>query len=686
MAKVQFTGRPASPIAEEEGESSTTAMTPAPEAARTSSTASVIKNNNCDSEESAASTIPETTTADEDDRTPPRDDDGDASSKFSGQSAQHPSSPTPARSIPNNNGDEVIENVRGDDHIALPPPSEKEYDFHSKPLHQSIREEDDPGAAGGDASWSSNNDSSDEFFTESLKGDLSELAPPPVEEQSKQIQPGPPPNSEVQEKQPETNSAPKETAEIDDDDDPSSTEESEDDEDEDLSLLWKARLLSGKVVNYEYVQIAIIFLIIINAMMMGLGTFDFVTDDPHVEQIFEDIDRVFLVIFTMEVAMQLFYLGVTLFSDGWLVFDFFIVVFSWSFESLQIVRAFRIFRAFRLITRVKPLRDLVLAIGAVLPRMYAIGGLLLLVFYIFSVLFTELFKDLELSANYFGTLGASLFTCMELMTLEWAGIAREVMTIYKWAWAPLASFIALTGFIVFNLIIAVVCDAVAVTEKTVREMDGIESDNPLQKLDEAQERIDLLQCHIDDMLHTQQAIQEMIEIMAGELLHLEAERLKSEQREVDMKLELGRMLEYGRSMEAARKSQILERSSLSQRGDLDRRSAHRRDSLSASRHESGHDRRSMNRRQNSNDSLNAPGSTHNRRRQNAAMASPKSPKASFVVGTSKSPKPTSRRALLSESSYRSSKSGESRSRASTSGSKSKLSITTGSDRSLLTDD
>jgi hypothetical protein len=316
------------------------------------------------------------------------------------------------------------------------------------------------------------------------------------------------------------------------------------------SLLRKARTLCGKVVNNETIQITIIALILINAVMMGIATFDFVTESPSVEKIFTKIDQGFLVVFTIEVAMQLFYLGLTLFTDGWLVFDLLIVVFSWSFESLQIIRAFRIFRAFRLITRVKPLRDLVLAVGAVLPRMYAISALLLLIFYIFSVLFTELFSDLPLSDNYFGTLDASLFTCMEMMTLEWGEIAREVMTYHTWAWAPFVAFILITGFIVFNLIVAVVCDAVALTEKVVREMDGFESDDPIKKLDEAQERIDLLQCHISDMLRTQQAVQVMIEIMAGELLHLEAEKMKAEDREAELRIEMERRNTYTKSMES----------------------------------------------------------------------------------------------------------------------------------------
>lgn len=344
-----------------------------------------------------------------------------------------------------------------------------------------------------------------------------------------------------------------------DSNDQDDSETSEEKEEKDDSLIWKVRLFCGKIVNNEFVQIAIISLIIINAVVMGVATFDFVTEDPRIDNIFEKVDRSFLVIFTIEVAMQLFYLGLTLFTHGWLTFDFLIVVLSWSFESLQVVRAFRIFRAFRLFSRVKPLRDLVLAIGAVMPRMSAIGALLLLIFYIFSVLFTELFKDLPLSDNYFGTLDASLFTCMELMTLEWGTIVREVMIHRSWAWAPFTTFIALTGFIVFNLIVAVVCDAVAVTEKTVRELDGIESENPYTKIDEAQERIDLLQCHIEDMLRTQHAVQDMIEIMAGELLHLEVEQMRSGQREVELRIQLERRKDFEKSMQTTRQLEGLQR-------------------------------------------------------------------------------------------------------------------------------
>jgi hypothetical protein len=291
------------------------------------------------------------------------------------------------------------------------------------------------------------------------------------------------------------------------------------------TILRRFRLLCGKAVENPHVQIAIIWLIIINAITMGIGTFDFVTESTNVDRAFQAIDRSFLIAFTIEISMQLIYRGLSLFTDGWLLFDFVIVVISWSLESLQVIRAFRIFRAFRLVTRLDTLRELIMAIGNVMPRIYAIAMLLLLIFYIFAVLFTELFGDLELSKNYFGSLDASLFTCMELMTLEWASIARETMHLKTWAWVPFLAFISVTGFIVFNLIVAVVCDAVKVVDQQVKREKELEleaqaggpAETDLSKLSEAQERIWELTDHIEMMRIHHKELQGVVALLASEL-------------------------------------------------------------------------------------------------------------------------------------------------------------------------
>ena len=116
----------------------------------------------------------------------------------------------------------------------------------------------------------------------------------------------------------------------------------------------------GVIVNSEAMQFFIVYLIAINAIMMGIGTFDFVRNNPKVDNAFELVDTIFLVIFTVELGMQFAFYGWRLILDGWLVFDLVIITLSWAFAQVQIIRAFRIFRAFRLITRIKVLKNLVL--------------------------------------------------------------------------------------------------------------------------------------------------------------------------------------------------------------------------------------------------------------------------------------------------------------------------------------
>ncbi|EJK61753.1 hypothetical protein THAOC_17701 [Thalassiosira oceanica] len=295
----------------------------------------------------------------------------------------------------------------------------------------------------------------------------------------------------------------------------------------------QVREVCGDIVNHPKIQVLIVALISINALMMGIATFDFVTENKSVDQAFETTDKVFLIIFTVELCMQFVFRGFTLFLDGWLVFDLVIVVLSWSLESLQIIRAFRIFRALRIITRIETMRNLVAALFDIMPRLGAITALLLLIFYIFGVLFTNLFGDLEFEdgAQYFSRLDYSLLTLFVMMTMEWAGVARQCMDQIWWAWAPFVAFIMITGFIVFNLIIAVVCDAVAVIEnKEDLEPDlfsAIESEDALaddagslttERRRYEEEMIDQLADKMADAMSNQKQLLSTLESLAKESL------------------------------------------------------------------------------------------------------------------------------------------------------------------------
>jgi Ion transport protein len=120
------------------------------------------------------------------------------------------------------------------------------------------------------------------------------------------------------------------------------------------------RIMAGKFVNSDHVQTIVVALIAVNAIMMGVGTFPFVNDNPSVNAAFDTVDTVFLIIFTVELGAQFCYRGYRLLTDGWLVFDLIVILMSWCFASVQIIRSFRIFRALRLITRIKVMKNLVL--------------------------------------------------------------------------------------------------------------------------------------------------------------------------------------------------------------------------------------------------------------------------------------------------------------------------------------
>eukprot|EP00984_Skeletonema_dohrnii_P014495 scaffold6090_cov129-Skeletonema_dohrnii-CCMP3373.AAC.3 len=126
----------------------------------------------------------------------------------------------------------------------------------------------------------------------------------------------------------------------------------------------------------------ILGLIFINSIMMGIATFPFVKDDDDLRYKFDLVDQIFLIIFTIESAMQLLYFGLRgFFRDGFRVFDLLIVILSWAMEGTQ---------------------------------------------------------D------------------------SWSTIMKQIQEEYPTAWIPFVIFIILTGFVVVNLIIAVICDAVSI--------------------------------------------------------------------------------------------------------------------------------------------------------------------------------------------------------------------------------
>jgi voltage-gated sodium channel len=212
----------------------------------------------------------------------------------------------------------------------------------------------------------------------------------------------------------------------------------------------------------------IIGVIVFNGAILGLETYR--GFDPGTLNLLYRLDQLCLGVFVVEIALKLVVYRWSFFRDPWNLFDFVIVAVALIPASgqLSILRAFRIFRVLRLVSSIDSIRRVVAGMLIAIPGVGSVGGLLLIFFYIGAVISTSLFG--EAFPEWFGDLGASMYTLFQVMTLEsWSmGIVRPVMAEFGYAWVFFIPFIMVTTFMVLNLFIGIIVDAIA----TVKEKDN----------------------------------------------------------------------------------------------------------------------------------------------------------------------------------------------------------------------
>lgn len=219
----------------------------------------------------------------------------------------------------------------------------------------------------------------------------------------------------------------------------------------------------------------IMALIILNGITMGFETSKEFSSEYLT--FFEWFNVLVISIFTLEIILRIYVHKSAFFKDAWSLFDFVIVAVSLvpASAGFEIFRILRVLRLFRLITIVPQMKKIIMALVSVIPGIASIAALLTLFFYIFAIMATQLYA--EHFPQWFGSLGESFYTLFQIMTLEsWSmGIVRPVMEIYPLAWVFFVPFIFLATFIIVNLIIAIVVDA-------MNEMNGSQEEHILEEI------------------------------------------------------------------------------------------------------------------------------------------------------------------------------------------------------------
>ncbi len=214
----------------------------------------------------------------------------------------------------------------------------------------------------------------------------------------------------------------------------------------------RARLAA--FIENPLTQRVILALILINAVTLGLETSPAIMA-VHGELILA-LDKAILGVFVLEIALRLYVHRLRFFRDPWSVFDFLVVGIA-----------------------LLPATGL---LGAI-PGLMSIGLVLLLIYYVFGVIATNLFA--AAFPEWFGHLGRSLYTLFQIMTLEsWSmGISRPVMEQFPYAWIFFIAFILVATFTMLNLFIAIIVNA-------MQSFGENEQRETVQALEQAREHIE----------------------------------------------------------------------------------------------------------------------------------------------------------------------------------------------------
>jgi voltage-gated sodium channel len=255
------------------------------------------------------------------------------------------------------------------------------------------------------------------------------------------------------------------------------------------------RLSLARWVESSAVQRVIIAVILLNGLILGMETSDALM--ARFGDVLLFVDKLCLGVFIVEIGLKLAAYRLAFWRNGWNWFDFFVVAIALAPGTgpWAVLRSLRILRVLRLLTVMPQLRRVVAAFVHAIPGLSGVIVVMLVFFYTMAVLATNLFG--EAFPQWFGTLGGSLFSLFQIMTLEsWSmGIVRPVMEVFPWAWAFFVPFIVVATFTILNLFIGIIVS-------TMQELQDLPDPN-LSKTDlkETLQRMEvdlaMLRAHLD---------------------------------------------------------------------------------------------------------------------------------------------------------------------------------------------
>ena len=217
-----------------------------------------------------------------------------------------------------------------------------------------------------------------------------------------------------------------------------------------------------KLKESRIFQFLVILIIILNAITIGVTTYDV---SEFTKQVINYLDYLITVFFVIEIIIR--FVGepkkLEFFKSGWNIFDTIIVLISLipipNNSSFLLLRLLRVFRVLRLISVVPELKKIIEALLTSVKRVFYVGVLLFIILYIYATIGSILFS-IDIPERW-SDVGIAMITLFQVLTLSsWEQVLLPLQEIYWWAWIYFFSFIIICGITMLNLLIAILVDVV----------------------------------------------------------------------------------------------------------------------------------------------------------------------------------------------------------------------------------
>jgi voltage-gated sodium channel len=227
----------------------------------------------------------------------------------------------------------------------------------------------------------------------------------------------------------------------------------------------------ARLVDARAFQYVIVGLILANAVVLGLETFEAIEEDYA--DALSVLNDVFLGLFTLELALRILAYGrrpQDFFKDGWNVFDF--VIIGAAFvpglrENSTLLRLVRLLRVVRVVRLLPDLRILLQAVARSLPPLGSMVVLTTLILFVYGMVGWVLFGEDD--PENWGDIGRAMLTLFVLLTLENFPVYLERgMEIHTWSWIYFVSFALVAVFIVLNVLIGIVLNSMEEARRAER--------------------------------------------------------------------------------------------------------------------------------------------------------------------------------------------------------------------------